>query len=373
MIQVYGITFDHTWNYGSCFQAYALKTAIEKSEANGESCSYNLIPISQFNDHPKKKPSLLSIPGRIIIRLWRKQFRNFEQKIKYAPIKSMKELYDYGGKQADAYVCGSDVIWNSDHNRDLTAYYLDFTNKYSFSYAASFGKEVDKKEVEKYKDQISRLNQISVREKSSKDIIEAISGKKVKVVADPVILLTKDEWNAVIPQTKNNEKYIFVYTTRFNNILENYVNRLAQQTNLKIIRTAWARSLKTVLKQGIMMIKKPEDWLQLLRDAEYVVTNSFHATVFSILFHKKFFTIAQANIQNEIGQGINVRMNDFLKDVGLEDRIYADVPEEIDLNEIDYSRTDERIRELREESLAFLQENLEAAYKAKIESQAKEF
>ena len=365
MIQIYGITFDHTWNYGSCFQAYALQTAIEKIKVNGEPCSYELIPIRQFDDFPKPRANLKSFLRRTIVQLWRNQFRDFEQKIKYASIKNMEELYSVGGEEADAYVCGSDVIWNSDHNRSLTAYFLDFTQKYSFSYAASFGKEIDQKEVEKYKNQISRLNQIGVREKSSKDIIEAVSGKKVKVVADPVILLTKDEWNTVIPQTKTKDKFIFVYTTRLNRNLENFVNRLAQQTNLKVVRTAWARSPITVLKQGVIMLKKPEEWLQSLRDAEYVVTNSFHATVFSILFHKKFFTIAQTNIQNEKGEGINVRMNDFLGFVGLGKRILSEIPQQMDLNEIDYSVVDERVRTLREESIAFLQDNLEAAYQQK--------
>ena len=121
-----------------------------------------------------------------------------------------------------------------------------------------------------------------------------------------------------------------------------------ETTGQKIIQSAYAP--KQAIKQGMIQVQKPERWLQLLRDAEYVVTNSFHATVFSILFHKKFFTV----VHGEKAKGINVRMNDFLTSVGLEDRIYSSIPNKIDTEDIDYTDADEKIASLREESLTFL-------------------
>jgi len=106
----------------------------------------------------------------------------------------------------------------------------------------------------------------------------------------------------------------------------------------------------------------------LLRDAEYVITNSFHATAFSILFHKKFFTV----VQGDKDKGINIRMNDLLNDLGLQDRIFSSVPETFDLKDIDYTNVDRILEEKRAESMAFLRENLEAAYREKMELEQKE-
>ena len=119
---------------------------------------------------------------------------------------------------------------------------------------------------------------------------------------------------------------------------------------------------------GRLQIPSPEEWLQLLRDAEYVVTNSFHATAFCIVFHKKFFTV----VNGEKNKGINVRMYDFLHTIGLEGRMLNSVPDQIDLSDIDYSNTNKTIEKMREESMSFLRRNLEAAYQQKIESEKKE-
>ena len=167
MLRVYGLTYDHTTNYGSCFQAYALQTAIESMTIQGEHPSYFLIPILTFRDLPiSVNFNLLRLVKNKIKRLFffeqRKKFIPFEKKfMKYADCHQMKDL-PFLNETADAFVCGSDVIWRPDLNNRLGIYFLDFATKYKFSYAASFGKtELDKDYIAFAADNLISFNSIS--------------------------------------------------------------------------------------------------------------------------------------------------------------------------------------------------------------------
>ena len=183
---------------------------------------------------------------------------------------------------------------------------------------------------------------------------------------DPVLLLDREEWYQIAEKEAKKQKYIFVYATHLNGTFKGFLQLLHKQTGLPIVYTVCGP--KQALKLKMLQVHTPERWLQLLRDAEYVVTNSFHATAFSVLFHKKFFTV----VHGQKDKGINVRMNDFLNAVGLGDRLFSSVPEKIDLEEIDYTQADQRTADMREKSLDFLRENLQAAYKEKLATEAKE-
>ena len=367
MFLIYGVTCDHTTNYGSCLQAYALKTAIEKISIDGVACSYLLIPASKLKDYPEKRKlrnrlnSLIIKPFMAIHKLEFREFNN--NHLKYSDIKS---CYDLPGlnQTADAFVCGSDVIWNQDINRNRTIFWLDFARKYKFSYAASFGKsgisEDYKRVASKY---LKTFDSVSVRELYAVDLIKQISGVEAVRVLDPVFLLGLDDWNQFMEkENKHSEKgYIFVYNTHLNDEIKKFIKALKAKTGLKVeIATAGA---KQALKQGMLGVPSPEKWLRLLKNAEYVVTNSFHATAFSVMFHKKFFTV----VHGERNKGINIRMYEFLRSIGLEDRIYSGVPAELEMSEIDFTEADKTIQELKKISLQFLYDNLKNAYKRKTE------
>lgn len=362
---VYGITFDHTTNYGSCFQAYALQTAIERigTEVDGTGGGlYQLIPIHMFKDFPVKKnfKNFVIKPAMAFHRL---RFKNFEKKyMKFADVDRMSQLETLNQK-GDAFVCGSDVIWSSDFNDNVDAFYLNFARKYKFSYAASFGKaEIDVATYNKIQKYLKSFQSVSVREKSSAEVIRKGLGINAELVADPVLLLTRSEWCQLVPEhiECKAKPYIFVYTTHLNSTIQRFIAQLKKQVGMKVITATCGP--KQAMKQGIVQVQTPERWLELLRDAEYVITNSFHATAFSVLFHKKFFTV----VHGEKTQGINIRMNDFLREIALEDRIYSSVPSLIETGEIDYEKTDQKIEMLRKASMAFLRGNLEEAYKHKI-------
>lgn len=358
-MRICGITFDHTANYGSCLQAFALQHSIEKQCIGDEDCNYQLIPVKKFKDWPKANiwKNILISP---LLALHRKQFLSFEKKyMHYAPVSSFGELPELN-ETTDAFVCGSDVIWNPYFNMKQSAFYLDFAEKYRFSYAASFGKkEISEETIDFITPLLNRLDLISVRDETSRAIALQCTDKPVAIVADPVLLMNSAEWELVMEPVHNKEKYIFVYVTHLNQTIREFLKKLQKESGCKTIYSA--AGPKQALKLRMLNVQKPGQWLRLIKDAEYVVTNSFHATLFSILFHRKFFTV----VEGEKNKGINVRMNDFLIRAGLESRIYSDIPEKIDLSEIDYSFADEEINQLREESLVFLRKNLEAAYMEK--------
>lgn len=362
---VCGLTYDHTINYGSLFQAFALQSAIESIDISGEKCEYQLIPIRKFTDWPdncrsarkKRHINIISSIIRFGIYFHRLQFKEFEkQKVHFADVTNMKSLPSLNQK-ADAFVCGSDVIWNSHFNFYLPAFFLDFANKYKFSYAASFGKAtINNREIAQIQSFLPLFNDLSCRERTGQDIIEKYTGRKAMVVADPVLLLDSFFWNSIAGEKHKSRKFIFIYITHNNPVIKKFLNILVHQTKLKVIYASYGP--KQAIQSGKIQIQKPDKWLRLIRDAEYVVTNSFHATVFCTLFHKKFFTVVQGGKD----KGINVRMNDFLQMIGLEDRLFSSVPEILDLDEIDYRTADREIMKMREESMIFLRKNLEAAY-----------
>ena len=366
MLRVCGITYDHTINYGSCFQAYALQTAVERTVVGeGETCEYRLIPVKTFRDWPKGKWFVRWF--ELLMLFFHTYFLPFEREyMRFADVSCMEELSRLNA-HTDAYICGSDVIWNPDFNYGFTAFFLDFTNRYKFSYAASFGKaELPEDYMHRIAKHLRALDQISVREETGIAVVAKYTGRSAEVVIDPVFLLDRADWDQVAGPKANKGKYIFVYATHLNPTIKSFVSQLHKKSGLRVEYSA--SGPKQAMRLGLLRPQTPQRWLQQLRDAEYVVTNSFHATAFSTIFHKKFFTV----VHGEKDKGINIRMNDYLRSIGLDSRLFSAVPEEIDTGEIDYSEADRRIESLKQSSLDFLHSNLEAAYQQKLNSESKE-
>ena len=368
MLKVYGVTYDHAGNYGSFAQSYALSKAISKISIQGEKCDYRIIPVANF---PFRRISMpYSKLPRFVKKLLRyfvellihSHFSQFNKKyMKYADCKDEVQLADLS-RTADAFVCGSDVVWNLYFNWGNPIYFLGFTEKYKFSYAASFGgmKYSDKAD-EMYRLYLPRFRSIGVREKSAVDIVRKYAKDvPTEVNVDPVLLLNREEWERVIPADRETRKYILAYNTHITPNYTRMIERIKQQTGLPVINVTC--SLTMIIKQGAFRVPSPERWLQLIRDAEYIVTNSFHGTAFSVLFNKTFFTTTEGTGK---AFGYNVRIYDFLDMLGLSDRVCNAVPEQLDLSCPDFSKANETLLTLREESMQFLQKNIEAAWREK--------
>ena len=379
MLRVCGVTYNHTTNYGSCMQAYALQTAIEKMTVCNDACHYELVPLLKCGDYPAKARKNKKLHIRLLykagLHLSRIPFRRFHNSMmKHAKCKRMADLEKLND-EFDAFVCGSDVIWRPKFNYNHPAYYLTFAHKYKFSYAASFGTSDIQDIVAEHQEQLMQFDQISLRESSSQPLVEQYTGKKAEVVADPVLLLQKNDWDQVA-KGKPKGGYIFVYLTAGETkAIKRIINQLQNETHLPVKKTVWnervLRQIKKRLKEGRILEDTPQKWLHRIKDAEYVVTNSFHATVFSTIFQKKFFTVAYGT---GIDKAENIRPYDYLRRLGLLDRMLLDAPASFDLSPIDYTYANEQIKEIREHSLNYLKQNLEAAYlrKTRQDGQGKE-
>ena len=368
MLKVCGVTFENTINYGSCLQAYALKTAIESLHVGkNDSCSYDLLKTrviklasDNLNYSGKRIGLVFKVCNRFLLFPIRRKFKGFERKhMRYADCECMTDL-PITNDVYNAFVCGSDVIWNLKYSYGTGIFLLDFAQKYKFSYAASFGSsEIPETEIEIFKKYLPMLDAISVREKSAVEMVENKIGVPAKFVCDPCMLLTKKQWESLCEQKTNNQKrpYIFVYTTHANDVLDHVIQELQSETGLQVNKAVWSGKFEELIKAFFTHINTPQEWISMIRDAEYVVTNSFHATVFSIMFHKKFYTV----VHGEKSKGINLRMYDLLNLFGLSNRMINSASEQIDTNEIDFSNVDHVIEQLRKDGFDYLQENLEAA------------
>ena len=361
MFNVVGVTFEHNANYGSCLQAYALQEAIEEMTVGDERCHYSLIPVASINKGtPPSANKWRMIANKMFSNYLSRRFLPFyREHMNYCQIKSVKELGPLN-ECTDAFVCGSDVIWNSAYNLGYAdVYYLGFAKKYKFSYAASFGKaDIQSELTEKTISLLKDLDCISVREKSAACVLHTVIGKSIFTALDPVFLITGRKWNSLISPGRIKEKYIFSYTTHTTQEYEEFLNKMSTQTGLRVISVNWRGSLRQIKEVGVSPVRPPQEWLKLLRDAAYVVTNSFHGTALSIIFHKVFFTI----ISGDKASGIYNRMGELLDDLKLEKRIYNSVPDTIDLSGFSYDEADRILAEKRKKSLNYIQENLNKAY-----------
>ncbi|QHI70186.1 polysaccharide pyruvyl transferase family protein [Tichowtungia aerotolerans] len=232
---------------------------------------------------------------------------------------------------ADVYVAGSDQIWNtnSENGRD-PAFYLDFAPPEirRVSYAASFSvSEI----MPEYKDfvrgMIQRLDSVSVRERRGVEILKSIGLSEGVHVLDPVFLLGRSFWDGFSGK-KISGKYILVYDFDGNDGLREFAKEQAKERGLKIYsvnnykRTSYADV--DYYRAG------PQEFLSLVKNAEVVVGNSFHALAFSLIFEKDFYVFCRSRHQ------VNSRMEDLLDLVGLSDRMICHAEQASSPSVIDY-------------------------------------
>ncbi len=361
------VTFHRAHNYGATLQAYALEKILEEKEYEAKFINYINYEIDkQYKILKIDKRNILSIFKSIISSIIyfyknKKRFNNFNNFIK----KNLKIIGKYNSvnelknnpPELDCYITGSDQVWNPDITKGLSdAYTLNFgSDKINrVSYAASIGKS--SLGQEDYKTKLSRLNYISVREKTAKDLLEPVLNRKIEVVLDPTLLISGKEWEKEFDLSNNvNEKYILTYYVEENEEYVKIVNELSRKTNLKVInfekrdRHNYVNFMKSAYTEG------PEEFVRLIKNAEYVVTTSFHATVFSILFHKRFFVVPHKTTGS--------RVTDLIDKLHIKNRIYYTIDEFKDYKnykeEVDYTESDKILLEEREKSINFLKKAID--------------
>ena len=267
-----------------------------------------------------------------------------------------------GSKNYKLVLVGSDQLWlpMSLYGKYYNLLFVD-NSVPKIAYASSFGvSQIPSFQLKATKKYLNRFNRIGVRELQGKNIVETVSDNKAKVVVDPTMLLTREEWSEEIKNLsiKSKEPYILSYLLGTNILARKAINELKTKTGLKIIAI---RHLDEYIPNDEFFGDEapydvsPNDFVKLISEAKYVCTDSLHCTIFSILFHRKFMTFYRFNSKNINSR--NSRIDSLLKILKLQDRLYINKIEKI-MNSIDYNNVDDKLNALRIESLSFLKNSL---------------
>lgn len=269
-----------------------------------------------------------------------------------------------GSLNYDAVVVGSDQVWTpmSLPNKFFNLLFVDDSVR-KVAYASSFGvSEIPAFQRKATGAYLDRFYRIGVREERGKEIVDELSHQKATVVADPTLLLTREEWEAEIADARPNESgpYIFCYFLGTNQEARKAANELKGKTGYKIITI---RHMDEYVPEDEQFGDEapyhvdPNDFVKYISQAVYVCTDSFHCTVFSILFHRQFMTFYRFATTNKTGR--NSRIDSLFEILSIDrSRIYSGYMDSI-TNKIDWEKVDTKLSELRKRSIGFLQESLE--------------
>lgn len=359
------ITCHEVYNYGATLQEYALITYLESIEHEVEAIQYKPDYLSKHfklwevsNPRYEKNPVLkaayliFKLPKRLTILPRKWNFDKFSAK----HIKRTKKRYETNEDlkndlpEADAFVCGSDQIWNSFfQNGKDPAFYLDFvpSSKLKVSYAASFAtEELEEKNKSFVKRMVEGIDKVSVRETSGISILEDLGVKDVVQVLDPVFLLDKSFWVDKFVDKKEEQEFIFVYDFDSNKEIERVANSLAKEKSLKIYTVN--RNINYADKN--FCLEGPDKFLALIYKATFVLTNSFHAVAFSLIFKKNFLVFNRS-------EKINTRMRDLLGLVGCLKLLEGDLNfDYANIHELPFEEIEDKLNEKIKFSKTFLNE-----------------
>lgn len=351
-----GILTQHFFlNYGGIIQNYALQQVLiklghEPLTFEHDTCYSRIWWLLRTVKQVLKTRSLKNLPAYPTYkgRIGQKNFIKFVLKnIKSVPVRdftpSLTSKYDI-----DAYVVGSDQVWRPAFNLGprLGQMFLDFADDKvkKVSYAASFGTsewEYDVRQTESCKKMAQRFDAISVREDSGINLCKEYFGIDAVHVLDPTLLLQKYDYLKVCNDVPISKPHVFVYSLVVSDKVMAVATDIAKETGLSL----------EIMEAGNKV--KPDDsiekWFAHFRDAEYIVTDSFHGMVFSIIFNKPFYIVMNAS-------GGNSRYTSLLSILGLTDRIISD--NTVRLSDIDWNNVKEKHKTMCVESLKFLKENL---------------
>ena len=281
---------------------------------------------------------------------------------KYVPVS--KPIYDSDDfiavcPKADIYVTGSDQVWNSIHNEGLDKhYYFDGFPKgtIKIAYSSSIGREsLDEQEYKEVKRMLGTYKAISVREASAKSLIESM-GYEATHLLDPTFMLDRESWRKYMSPRKIKQPYVLVYlpyNIHDKNLIYQTVRKLAADKNIRVVTFSWGIRQDRFADKTIFFAN-PGDFLSLMYYADYVVTNSFHGTAFSVNLNKQFWVYMPT--------GFGTRIQSILDLCHLQDRLL--LPNEVLSDDkmarhIDYAPVNSILNEERQKAYDFLKKALE--------------
>lgn len=362
------LTFHNAHNYGAVLQAYALRTSLRKMGHDVHIINYRNRKIEKrYSDKLKldigKRDIIFPTRWKKIINkklqndyaqsTWKKQCASFnlfidkillEDKTKQITIRDLEEM------EMDAFISGSDQVWASWITGGLDSiYFLGFQTKAKkISYAASMpSSKIPKGQQSYFKKCINLMDCVSTREEKLSIVLTSLCEKMVNTVVDPTLLLDANDYSNLLSACYEDEKYVFVYFVHEDNILMECAQKVASQLGIKLIELHYylQKDLKGHNQRADM---GPSEFLTYIKNAEFVLTNSFHGTIFSILYGKRFYSV----------YGTDDRKDNLLNYFHLQKRHIYSAKDIALVQEIDYESVYKLLYLYRESSINFLNKAL---------------
>jgi hypothetical protein len=365
------LTYHFSDNYGALFQAYGLREWFRKKGIEADFVNYHPLYVEEGGhfdailDLRKWRKNLTIAYLKVSNWFWivkgnKEQHARFEAfRREHLGVRGERlyEAEDLSSvSKTDLFVCGSDQIWNPSVQKGLDpVYFLDFESARKarrISYAPSFGRSTLSKE---YHDEagklISKLDGISVREKSGVDIVRSVSNCEAVCVPDPTILL--GDFSELIGNTSpSSDKKVFCYALRTSDVIREVAEYVAKENGAKIISPTSSRQRWAPIGEAVE--PGPAEWLRMVASSTFVVTNSFHGVALSLILNRPFFAVALPGKKG----AMNERVQNLLRSTNMLSRIVSTSdPAEIEKvmkQEIDWESVNQHLADLRDVGERFL-------------------
>lgn len=334
-MKIYTLTWYEGNNYGSVLQAYALPRAIQSMGYQCQILGYHPSVVASLKQKITNKSLLATFRYKINEKAMQfsggrshssetadsmtlfRTFREAEMPVteRCSDVASIMRICDENA----VFVCGSDQIWNPYY---YDAYYfLEFVkdNRRKIAYAPSFGvNQIPNSKKEKIGNALSSFEHLSVREQSGKEIVQALTGKSAQVVVDPTMLISLAQWDSIAADCRNDEPYLFCYFLSKNDDYLRTAQTIAKKFHLRIQMLPMVAAdfaCPETIKQAV----GPREFLAYVKNAAFVLTDSFHCSAFAIRYHRQFYVLQRFASKDLRGQ--NSRIESLLRLSSFEDRL----------------------------------------------------
>lgn len=328
------ITLPLHTNYGGILQAYALQTVLERMghevEILEEPHEYKRASLKRYIRRVLKKcigkRSIINYEG--FMRKWQPRVAiDIDEFINTYIHRRIVKYNTLREGEYDAFVVGSDQVWRPSYNQHLEQAFLNFTENWKnvkrIAYAVSFGVdnwELTKKQTEECKRLVQKFDFVSVREDTAVNLCKEHLGIEATHVLDPTLLLSADDYQKLIDGLKiSDSPYVFSYLLDESEEKIDILEDISKRLNLPVRKIKLEKDISKIPMSKLKSLTYPsiQEWLASFAQADFVVTDSFHGTVFSIIFNKPFVVLPNK------GRGV-ARFESLLKDISLENRIFSD-------------------------------------------------
>lgn len=335
-------------NYGALLQCYALRHMLNSfSDVRAEVINFD--PGREFPVYDD-----IGIQEKYCRKL--EKFRKFNEVYNGVSGKAFRDIHTLETMNCEYYITGSDQVWNTSFVFASEAYFLNFTppDAKKIAYAPSIGLPLSSPKLRRewFERNIPMFDFLSLREMSYEKFLKEFTNKKIYSVVDPTLLLESRDYDELCGRAEYPQgEYLVLYFLKHDNsapLLIEFANMVSRKFNLKVVYSFASIFPQTFKNDSeTFYYSDPKEFVQLVKHAKAVITNSFHGTIFSIKYHVPFFTY--------IVDSMASRVTDLLKSVSLEDRIvygYRKLSE--DMLQIDFTKADMVLEKKRRESIHYL-------------------